>query len=131
MLTLLDSGSEVNAIHPTLAWELGLLIRSTDVGAQKIDGTLLDTFGIVVTAFSVTDKANRVRFFGKTFLVVNVSPEVVFGMPFFTLSGVDVDFLGRELWWKTYTTEEALPTTRRVELVGKKEFAAATLNPEH
>ena len=27
--------------------------------------------------------------------------------------------------------EEALPTTRRVELVGKKEFAAAALDPEH
>ena len=52
-------------------------------------------------------------------------------MPFLTLSGADVDFLGRELWWRTYTTQEALPTTRRVELVGKKEFAAAALDPEH
>ena len=33
-------------------------------------------------------------------------------MPFLTLSGADVDFLSWEL------TEEALPTTRRVELVG-------------
>ena len=63
--------------------------------------------------------------------MANISPEVVFGMPFLTLSGVDVDFLGCELRWKTYTTEEALPTTRRVELVGKKEFAAAALDPEH
>ena len=52
-------------------------------------------------------------------------------MPFLTLSGADVDFLGRELRWRTYTTQEALPTTRRVELVGKKEFAAAALVPEH
>ena len=29
-----------------------------------------------------------------------------------------------------YTVEEALPTTRRVELVGKKEFAAAAFDPE-
>ena len=58
-----DSGSEVNAIHPTLARKLGLPIRPTDVGAQKIDGTTLDTLEMVVTAFSVTDKANRVRFF--------------------------------------------------------------------
>ena len=79
----------------------------------------------------MTDKANQVRFFEETFLVANVSPEVVFGMPFLTLSGVDVDFLDRELRWRTYTTEEALPTTRRVELVGKKEFAAAALDPEH
>ena len=102
-----------------------------DVGAQKIDGTTRDTYGMVVAAFSVTDKANRVRFFEETFLVANVSPEVVLGMPFLTLSGADVDFLGRELRWRTYTTQEALPTTRRVELVGKKEFAAAALDPEY
>ena len=77
------------------------------------------------------DKANRVRFFEETFLVANVSPEVVLGMLFLTLSIADVDSLDRELWWKTYTTEEALPTTRRVELVGKKEFAAAVLDLEH
>ena len=63
--------------------------------------------------------------------MANVSPEVVLGMPFLTLSGADVDFSGRELRWRTYTTEEVLPTTRRVELVGKKEFAAAELDSEH
>ena len=131
MSVLFDSGSEVNVIQPTLARNLGLSIRPTDVVAQKIDGTMLDTFGMVVSAFSVTDKANRVRFFEETFLVANVSPKVVLGMPFLTLSGADVDFSGRELRWKTYTAKEALPTTRRVELVGKKEFAAAAIDPEH
>ena len=86
---------------------------------------------MVIAAFSVVEKANRVRFFEKTFLVANVSPEVVLGMPFLTLSGADVDFSGWELRWRTYTTKKALPTTRRVELVGKKEFAAAALDPEH
>ena len=127
---LLDSGSEVNAIHPTFARELGLPIRTTDVRAQKIDGTMLDTFGMVVAAFSVTDKANQVRFFEETFLIANVSSEVVLRMLFPTLSGIDVDFLGRELQWRTYTTEEAFPTTKRVELVGKKKFAAAALDSE-
>ena len=130
MSALLDSGSEVNAIHPTLAQKLGLPVRPTNVGAQKIDGTMLDTFGMMVTAFSVTDKANWVRFFEETFLVANVSSEVVLKMPFLTLSGADVDFSGWELRWKTYTAKEALPTTKHVELVGKKEFAAAALNPE-
>ena len=94
---LLDSSSEVNAIHPTFAWELGLPIRTTDVGAQKIDGIMLDIFGMVVIAFSVTDKANRVKFFKETFLIVNVSPEVVLEIPFLTLSGADVNFVGRKL----------------------------------
>ena len=130
MSALLDSGSKINTIHPTFARELGVPIRTTDVGAQKIDGTMLDTFRMVVVAFSVTDKANQVRFIEKTFLVANVSPKVVLGMPFLTLSGADVDFSGRELRWRTYTTEEVFPTTKRVELVGKKEFAAAALDSE-
>ena len=94
---LIDSRSEVNTIHLTFAKQLGLPIRPTDVGAQKIDGTTLDTNGMVVAAFSVVDKANRVRFFEETFLVANVSPEVVLGMPFLTLSNADVDFSGRDL----------------------------------
>ena len=86
---------------------------------------------MVVAAFSVENKANRVRFFEETFLVANVSPEVVLGMPFLILSGADIDFSGQELRWRTYTTEEVLPTTRRVKLVGKKEFAATALDPEY
>ena len=63
--------------------------------------------------------------------MTNVSPEVALGMLFVTLSGGKVDFLDRELRWRTYTIEETLLTTRCVELVDKKEFAAAALNPEH
>ena len=58
ILALLDSGSEVNAIYPTFAKEPGLFIRLTNVRAQKIDGSMLDIFEMVVIAFSVTDKAN-------------------------------------------------------------------------
>ena len=47
---------------------------------------------MVVVAFSVVNKANRVRFFEETFLLANVSPEIVFGMLFLILSGADVDF---------------------------------------
>ena len=44
-------------------------------------------------AFLITDKANRVKFFEETFLVANVSLEVVFEMPFFILNDEDIDFL--------------------------------------
>ena len=43
----------------------------------------------------------------------------------------DSRYSNQELRWKTYTIEVALPTTRRVELVGKKVFGAAALDPEH
>ena len=84
---------------------------------------------MVVAAFSVTDHANTVRFFEKTFLIANFIPDVVFGMLFLTLSSADVDFPKKELWWRFYTLKETFSTTKRVELVGKKEFAAATLDP--
>ena len=83
---------------------------------------------MIVVAFSVTDKANQVRFFKKTFLIANISPEIVFGMLSLTLSNTDINFLGRELRWRTYITEEALLTTRRVQLVGKKMLAAVMLD---
>ena len=86
---------------------------------------------MVVAIFSVKDKANRIRFFEETFLVANVSPEIVVRIFFLILSGADVDFLGYKLWWRTYITEKAFSTTRHVELVGKKEFAAAVLDLEY
>ena len=77
------------------------------------------------------DKANWVRFLKDTFLVTNISLNVVLGMLFFTLSNADVDVSGRKLRWRTYITKEALLTTRHIKLVGKKEFAATTLDLEH
>ena len=56
---LIDSGSEVNAMHPAYAAKLGLRVRETDVGAQKIDGSHLDTFGMVIAGFSVEDKLGK------------------------------------------------------------------------
>ena len=94
---LIDRGSEVNAIHPTFAKQLGLPISPIDIEAQKIDGTTLGTHRMVVAPFSVVDKANQVRFFKKTFLMANVISKVCLGMFFLTLSGVDIDFLGQGL----------------------------------
>ena len=51
VLALLDSGSEVNAMTPAHAAHLGLKVRVTDVGAQKIDRSSLATYGMVIAAF--------------------------------------------------------------------------------
>ena len=48
---LINFGSEVNAITPAYAKKLGLRTQRTDVGAQKIDGSSLNTFGIVIAGF--------------------------------------------------------------------------------
>ena len=97
MPALIDLGSKVNTIYPSFVKQLGLPIRLTDVEAQKIDSITLEIYGMVVTAFSMVDKANRGRFFEKTFPVINVSLEVVLGMLFFTLNDADIDFSGQKL----------------------------------
>ena len=84
-------------MHPAFAERLSLVMQATNVDAQKIDGSTLETYGMVVATFSVTDQADRVRFFEETFLVVNVSPDVVFGILLLTLRGADIDFLKKEL----------------------------------
>lgn len=58
VLVLFDLGSEVNAIHSTFAKKLDLSIRLIDVKAWKINDTMLNTYKIVVAAFSVIDIAN-------------------------------------------------------------------------
>lgn len=84
-------------MHPAYAKKLGLVVRKTDVGAQKIDGTTLETFGMVIAAFSVHDRAEKVRFFEETFLLVEISMDVALGMPFLNLSNADVHFTHRGL----------------------------------
>ncbi len=63
--------------------------------------------------------------------MADVSPDIVLGMPFLTMSNADVDCQARNLRWRSYTTREVLPTIRQVELIGKKEFAAVALDLEH
>ena len=97
VLVFFDFDNEVKAIHPAFAERLGLMMQATNVGTQKINGITLETYEIMVAVFSVTDQANRVKFFEETFLVTNISPDVVLGMPFLTLSYANIDFQKREL----------------------------------
>ena len=86
VLALLDSGSEVNAMTPAHEAHLGLKVRMTDIGVQKIDGSSLATSGIVIAAFQVVDKLGRSWFFQETFLLADISMDVVLGMPFLTVN---------------------------------------------
>ena len=62
---LIDTGSKVNAMTPAYALKLGLKVHTTDVGAQKIDGSILKTFGMVLASFQVEDKLARLDIFRK------------------------------------------------------------------
>ena len=128
MRSLIDSGSKVNAMHPTYATKLGLCARKIDVNAQKINRSYLDIFGMVIVDCLVKNKLGRIRFFQKTFLLANIGLEMVLGMFFLNLSKGNIWFAKRELVWRTYTAAEALPTTRKMEIIDKREFVAVALN---
>ena len=87
---LIDSGSEVNAMKPAYVSKLGLRVHYTNVGAQKIDGSILQIFGTVLANFQVEDKLGGTRLFQETFLLANISAKVVLGIPFLTFSNADV-----------------------------------------
>lgn len=60
---LINLGSKVNAMTLAYAKQLGLQAWKTDVGAQKIDGSFLRTFRMVIVGFQVEDKFGKTRFF--------------------------------------------------------------------
>ena len=109
---VLDSKSEVNTICQAFAHQLGLIIKKTNVRAQKIDSTTLETYEMIVTTFSVLDKDGRERFLEENFLLADVKPEIVLEMLFLTMSNSDVGFQARNLQWRSYITRNIFSTTR-------------------
>ncbi len=74
------------------AYQLDLKICKTNVGAQKIDGTTLETYEMVVSTFSMLDKDGRERSFEENFLLANVKTNIVLEITFLTMSNVDINF---------------------------------------
>ena len=108
--------------------KLGLKIGKTNIGAQKIDGSALETFGMVIADFQIEDKASRLKFFLEIFLVADTKFEMILGMLFLKISNADVLFGKRTLMWRTYTTNKTLATTKQVQIVDLKEFVIAALD---
>ena len=60
--------------------------------------------------------------------MVNTKFEVILGMFFLKLSNADVSFDKGTLTWRTYTNNKALPTTKQVQIIDKKDFIIAVLD---
>ena len=86
---------------------------------------------MVIADFQVEDKANRPKFFQETFLVADTQFEVILGMSFLKISNADMSFSERTLTWKTYITNEALPTTEQIQIINKKDFIIAALDADN
>ena len=51
-------------------------------------------------------------------------------MSFLIFNKANMRIVEQELVWKTYIAAEALQTTRRVEIIDKREFAVMALNTD-
>ena len=113
---------------PAYVSKLGLRAHHTNIGAQKINSSTFKTFTMVLASFQMEDKLRKARFFQETFLLADISREVVLSMLFLILNNTDIQFAEKKLTWRSYIVVEVLPTTKRVEFINKKEFAKAALD---
>ena len=89
---LLNSKNKANAMSSAFDFQLDFKIQKTNIGTQKINGTILDNYGMVISIFSVLDKDSKERFFKKNFLFAHVNPDIVFEILFLTIRNADFDF---------------------------------------
>lgn len=83
---------------------------------------------MVRASFQAEDQLKKARFFQETFLLANISVEVVLRILFFTLSNADIQFDKKKLTCRSYTTAKTLPTTKQVEIIDKKKFTKVALD---
>ena len=62
-----------------------------------MDSTTLETYEIVVSIFSISDKDTKKRFFEESFLLAKVKSDIVLEMFFLTMNNADVDFQAWDL----------------------------------
>ena len=115
-------------MSPTYVKRLGFKTQKTNVRAQKIDGSILETFKMVIADFQVENKISRPRFFKERFLVADTKFEVILEISFLKLSNANMFFGEKTFTWRSYTTNKALSTTKHVQLIDKKDFIIVTLN---
>lgn len=93
MQALIKLDSKVNIMHLDFAEKFGFQVQRINISTQKTDGSKLDIFDIVINTFLVEDKNRRSQFFEKTFLLADLSINIVLKIFFLTLSNVKVNFV--------------------------------------
>ena len=87
---LVDLSGKINAMTAAYVLKLGFKVYPTNIGAQKIDSSILKIFEMVLGSLQIEDKLGRAPFFQETFLLTNISIEIVLGMLFLILSNANV-----------------------------------------
>ena len=91
----MDLGRKISVMHSDFTKKLGFYVQQTNIGAQKIDTSKLDTFDMVITFFLVQDKGKRSCFSKETFLLAIISMNITLGIFFLTWNNIKIDFVGQ------------------------------------
>lgn len=84
---------------------------------------------MVLAVFYIKHKLGQVKFFDKTFLVPDISIDIIFGILFLLLSNVNVQFVEIEgLTWRNHNAVTIPLTIKNVKLIKKGEFAVAIVD---
>ena len=111
---MLNSNSKLNAISSGYAQKLVFKVWKINIRAQKIDGSILKTYKMVIADFQVKDKVDRPKCFQKTFLIADTKFEVILKIFFLKMSNANMSFGEELLMWKSYSTNEALLTIEQI-----------------
>ena len=87
----------MNIMNLDCAKKLDLQVQKTVLSGQKTDGLKLETYSMVVISFSMENKEGNSRFFKKTFLLADISKDIILGMTFFILNNTEINFVGHYL----------------------------------
>ena len=85
---------------------------------------------MVIARFSIQNKMHKIRFFEETFLLANISINIILEMSFLTFSNISIQFHTESFIWKSYSIAKTLLIARLVELIDKYKFAITALDKD-
>lgn len=74
---MIDISSKVNAIMPAYIMRLDLNVQPTNIDAQKIDNSIIQTFAMALASFQINNKLKRPWLFQETFVTANTNVNVI------------------------------------------------------
>lgn len=89
---LINFGNEVNIINPAYIKKLDFHIWKIDINTQKIDGSSLTIYKIVISRFQILDELDRAYFSQKTFILANITINIILEIFFLILSNINIVF---------------------------------------
>lgn len=92
MQALINSEMKINVIYFDFIKKFNLYIQNTDMKTQKINGSKLKIFRIVIVLFLIENKVEGSWFFEKTFLLTNINIDVTLKMSFLKLNNMRINF---------------------------------------